>query len=480
VDTRPSELPAYRRFREPQLLFHPERQQDHHVHPLKGLHEFGPYSRSLVNHVLDPIRLAMIAPDGELDVLEGILKELEGRHQPQERRQYLIDFPGFSRVFGLRVVAGPASARVALPADLDARLEQAERPHLVLAEAITRAITRVAAQRHDFDVLLIYLPDRWAVGFVGGPDEDFDLHDYLKATTASRGIPSQILREDKALSYPCRASVTWRLGIALYCKAGGIPWKLANTPAQAAYVGLSYALRTTSSGQSRFVTCCSQVFDADGSGLEFLEYDTDDARLDRENPYLSRAAMRRVMARSLELYQRQHAGQTPKQLVVHKTTEFKPEEIDGCFDAWPAGQGLELVQVQDDVAWRGVQIDPPRVPGDKGTPAPYPCQRGIALQLGGREILLWTQGNAPAAVGGQNFFKEGKGIPSPLLLRRFAGHGALDETCKAVLGLSKMDWNNDGLYDRLPVTLGYARVLARTVRRIPALAATPYQFRLFM
>jgi hypothetical protein len=43
-----------------------------------------------------------------------------------------------------------------------------------------------------------------------------------------------------------------------------------------------------------------------------------------------------------------------------------------------------------------------------------------------------------------------------------------------------MDWNNDGPYDRLPVTMGYAQVLARTIKRMPTLSARPYPFRLFM
>ena len=51
----------------------------------------------------------------------------------------------------------------------------------------------------------------------------------------------------------------WRLGIALYSKAGGIPWKLAGSDPDTAYVGLSYALRSDNTGQVRFVTCCSQV-----------------------------------------------------------------------------------------------------------------------------------------------------------------------------------------------------------------------------
>jgi hypothetical protein len=43
-----------------------------------------------------------------------------------------------------------------------------------------------------------------------------------------------------------------------------------------------------------------------------------------------------------------------------------------------------------------------------------------------------------------------------------------------------MDWNNDSLYDRLPVTLGYAKVLARTLKRMPHIAPKPYEFRYFM
>lgn len=43
-----------------------------------------------------------------------------------------------------------------------------------------------------------------------------------------------------------------------------------------------------------------------------------------------------------------------------------------------------------------------------------------------------------------------------------------------------MNWNNDGLYDILPVTLSYAKVLARVVKRIPELGTRPYQFRFFM
>lgn len=470
-------LPAHATLREPDLAFHPDRPEDRSPHPLLGLVNFGPFSRSTLNAVLDPIRVAVIVPAGALQVMEGLLTELEAHHTPRERRVYLVDFPGFTRVFGLRVVSSPE--RIELPASLDREIAASPTPHLLLAESITRALTALQARQQQFDVVLIYLPKRWSQGFYGSKEEDFDLHDYIKAVSAVRGVPVQIVREDKALAYPCRCSVMWRLGIALYCKAGGVPWKLSETEPDTAFVGLSYAMRVTGQSPGRFVTCCSQVFDADGAGLEFVAYETSGFHLERENPFLNRAEMRRVMARSLALYQRRHAGRKPRRVTVHKSTWFTEEETNGCFDALPGVETLELIQVQQDAAWRGVAIQAPES-GTKGIAGPYPCERGTYLMLGGKEVLLWTQGNAPAAVGGRNFYKEGKGVPAPLQLVRFAGHGGWESACRDVLGLTKMDWNNDGLYDRLPVTMRYAQVLARTIKRMSELTPRPYEFRFFM
>lgn len=475
----PHSLPAHNWLTEPELSFDPEHQDRSHIHPLIGLQEYGPYSRSVISQVFDPLRVAFIVAHGQTGLAKHLLSELEQPTQPRERRSYLIEYTGFSRVFGVRVGPAMKGCHVELEQGLDESIANSSQPHIVLADALMRALSTIEPHRSEFDVVVMVLPDRWERGFYGGEHEDFDLHDYLKAVTASRSMPLQILQEGRAFQYPCRCSVMWRLSVALYCKAGGVPWKLAGTDPETAFVGLSYALREADAVRPRFVTCCSQVFDSDGTGLEFIAYDVDDVRLERENPYLNRAQMRRLMARSLALYQRRHAGRSPKRVVVHKSTEFTRDEVVGCFDAWPTTRGLELIQVQQDVSWRAVQINPPKERGAKGLPGRYPCRRGSFLHLGSRDVLLWTQGNVPMARE-KDFYKEGKGIPSPILLSRFAGHGSFDELCRDVLGLSKMNWNNDGLYDRLPVTMSYAGVLARTVKRMPQLTSRPYQFRFLM
>jgi len=80
-------------------------------------------------------------------------------------------------------------------------LQNAARPHVILAERLVRYIRLLDARRADFDVLFIYLPQRWASCYVGGPGEDFDLHDHLKATTAVLRLPIQLVREDSALLF---------------------------------------------------------------------------------------------------------------------------------------------------------------------------------------------------------------------------------------------------------------------------------------
>jgi hypothetical protein len=462
---------------EPELAFHPDRGSDRGIHPLRGLLRFGPYSSGLMP---DPIRVATLAPAGESERLYTFLRELNTRYEPTERKEYLPEWPGFQAVFGVHMRGAGGRCHRELDADLDSDFEASSRPHVVLADRITRAIQTLEAWRDRFDVLFIYIPKRWEPAYFGGPGEDFDLHDYIKAATAMRRLPVQLVREDSALSYPHRASVMWRIGVALYAKAGGIPWKLADTDEETAYIGISYAVRPLESDRPRFVTCCSQVFDAQGAGLEFVAYDAHEVNVQRDNPFLSRTEMFRVMTRSMDLYRRRHAGRSPRRVMVHKTTEFKPDEVDGCMEALHLCEAVDLLQVVEDVPWRGVRIDRNARTGGKGRPAAFPVARGTVIGITPREALLWTHGDVRGINPRGSYFQGARSTPHPLRLFRHAGHGPWDDTAQAVLALSKMDWNNDALYDPLPVTMSYAKVLAGVVKRMPELGTAPYQFRFFM
>lgn len=298
------------------------------------------------------------------------------------------------------------------------------------------------------------------------------------AVGLAEGVPMQLVREDKALAYSHRASVMWRIGIALYTKAGGIPWKLAETDPETAYIGISYAVRPNNTNRPRFVTCCSQVFDAEGAGLEFVAYDAHEVQVQRDNPFLSRAEMFRVMSRSMDLYRRRHAGRSPRRVMVHKTTEFKMPEIDGCMEALHLCEGVDLIQIVEDVSWRAAQIQ--GMDGTKkGQASAFPVARGTLVGIGPYESLLWTHGST-SGIGNREYFQGARSTPRPLRLVRHAGHGTWDDAAFSILGLSKMDWNNDALYDPLPVTLEYSKVLAQVVKRMDFLGSAPYQCRFFM
>jgi hypothetical protein len=141
-------------------------------------------------------------------------------------------------------------------------------------------------------------------------------------------------------------------------------------------------------------------------------------------------------------------------------------------------EAVDLVQVVESVGWRGILIQGARN-ARKGEPSAFPVSRGTLLGIAPSEALLWTHGSV-RGIGQREYFQGGRSTPRPLRLVRHAGHGPWDEAAFAILALSKMDWNNDALYDPLPVTLEYSKILARVVKRMNVLGSAPYQFRFFM
>ena len=345
------------------------------------------------------------------------MKELGLEYEPTERKEYLPKWPGFNRAFSMHLRGAAKACHIELDDRLETEMKNTASPHVVLAARLIRAIQTLEARRDEFDLIFIYIPTSWSAGYTGTPAEEFDLHDHLKAATAARRIPIQLVREDRAFAYPDRASVMWRVGLALYAKAGGIPWKLAEGDPETAFIGISYAVRPPMSDRSRFVTCCSQVFDAEGAGLEFVAYDANEVEVQRENPFLSRNEMFRVMTRSLDLYRRRHSGRTPRRVTVHKTTEFKSEEIDGCMEALHLCEAVDLIQVVQDVGWRGVRIEHSRRGGRKGEPANFPVERGSLISLGPRESLLWIHGDVRGVSERGSYFQGKRSTPRPILSR---------------------------------------------------------------
>jgi hypothetical protein len=149
------------------------------------------------------------------------------------------------------------------------------------------------------------------------------------------------------------------------------------------------------------------------------------------------------------------------------------------MEAFNLCEAVDLVQVVEDVGWRGVLVNGPF--NDRPAQAAmFPVPRGTVLGIAPAEALVWTHGSVKKISDKGSYFQGSRSTPRPLRIIRHAGHGPWDDTAWAILALTKMDWNNDALYDPLPVTLAYAKVLSRVVKRISRLGSRPYQFRFFM
>lgn len=461
---------------EPALVFSKDDYRLSTINQLKGLVKYGPIDCSFAKVVTNrpSIRLGVLAPDKSIDKLLAHLNSLNSRQLNNSKDKFLPNYEGFTQIYK-RALIIPDKAT----SGLCSVYNQEKVFNYIPADFVNflkHEIDKFALKSSDFDVLVIYIPNsfkKFRTATLISPD--FDLHDAIKLYATDKDITVQFI-EEKSVSQQDKCKVLWGLSTALYAKAAmGVLWYPASINDNTAYIGVSYAV----SKEKGICIGCSQLFDSTGTGMRMLLRKIESPKyMGKHSPYMGQEEARSLMSALREEYY--HCNPTAKldRIVIHKTTPFMKDEILGFVQAFEGIADIELVQIQEFNHWKGIKYNREFAQGVYN----YPIDRGTVIPLTDESCLLWTHGAIQnSELGPGHYYKNSRGIPTPLVIRRFHGTSSGNELIKEILMLTKMNWNSgDSLYKVLPVTLDFAKVLSRMSKQNEAIYNKAYDFRYFM
>jgi hypothetical protein len=311
------------------------------------------------------------------------------------------------------------------------------------------------------DVLLDYMEDE-------GRAEDenkfgkIDFRDLLKAQVMTLNMHTQVIlpstydeakrrrqkkRKSKFRSTQDEATRAWNLYTALYYKGKGTPWRLIRDASQltTCYVGVSF-YRTTEG--DTLETSIAQVFNERGDGIIVRGGAARISKDDRQ-PHLSAQDAQELLFRALETYRKEH-GTLPARVVLHKSSNYNSEELDGFRKALEEQRittfDLTTVGITDFRLFRDAE---------------YPPLRGTYITLDAKRQILYTRGSV-------DFFSTYPGmyIPNPLEIRCFEIEQTPKYLAQEIMGLSKMNWNKTQFDGADPITLWASRKVGSVLRYV--------------
>jgi hypothetical protein len=232
------------------------------------------------------------------------------------------------------------------------------------------------------------------------------------------------------------ATRAWNVSVALFYKAGGIPWRLKTEGPETCFVGVSFHhLKTRRS--HRVYSSLAQAFSSEGDGFalrgEAVPWEPSQGRV----PHLSIEQAAALAERVIEKY-REQMGRDPARVVLHKTSRFDAAERAGFLSGLKNIPVIELVNLTPS-SFRLVQ---------RGA---YPPQRGTLCRINDSATYLFTTGFLP-----ELGTYPGPHIPVPI---RLVADPDVDMNRIAadILGLSRMNWNTARDTSGLPITLRFSR-----------------------
>lgn len=264
----------------------------------------------------------------------------------------------------------------------------------------------------------------------------------LKAEAMAFGLPTQLLLENTIRSGDGGprsqdiATKAWNFFTALYHKAGGHPWRLAESQPGTCYVGISFFKDRWSGFGMR--TSLAQAFTHTGDGfvLRGKPFNWDFSK--HSSPHLSASDARDLLLGVIDLFVR-HRKVRPERIVVHKSSRYWPEELQGFKDALQGIPHWDLVALSK----RKIQFL---------RSGNYPPLRGTWVRFSDEDFLLYTQGYVP-------YLRTYPGMRSPQpqeIIEKY-GTSPPDTVLREILALTKLNWNSADFSCDEPITLAFSR-----------------------
>jgi hypothetical protein len=207
-------------------------------------------------------------------------------------------------------------------------------------------------------------------------------------------------------------------------------------------------------------TSLAQVFGAQqGLILKGRRAEFDKSR-DRK-PHLSKADAQTLLENAIQAYTDQNKN-PPRRVVVHKTSRYWPEELEGLRNA------LSGIPLHDFLTLEFLDKRFMRI-GKK------PPLRGTMILLGERNYLLFTSGYVPYLR-----VYPGMRIPKPLEIVEHHGDSTANEVCSEILALTKINWNSCYMCSSQPITLRFSKSVGQILAELPEGAKPQSKYRFYM
>lgn len=287
-------------------------------------------------------------------------------------------------------------------------------------------------------------------------------------------VPIQLLREstcDAILNYERGkigtrqdpASFAWNLSTALYYKANGKPWRLAKLRQDTCYIGISFYYNKLSFNKD-IQTSMAQVFTHNGEGLVLRGTEVYIDEKTKEF-HLSQMQAEVLLKDAIHKYIKK-AGRTPSRVVIHKSTLFSKAEEAGfkaAIETANKNAKRDFVTISE----RNNGIRFMRM-------GSYPVLRGTLISLSESEYILYTSGYTPRI---RTY--PGHSIPQPLLIHH-KGDSEIEEICREIIGLTKLNWNTTAFATYLPITLAFSKRVGEVLSERPEGKPLQNHYRFYM